>query len=84
MRNKRILLSTLLVAGVLFGAAILSSRNAEAEVTSLTPNRSVVWKDFLGVNAQFHFFPEAAYRKQMDRLHAVSYTHLTLPTICSV
>ncbi|WP_447588438.1 beta-xylosidase [Aquipseudomonas campi] len=69
MRNKRILLSTLLVAGVLFGAAILSSRNAEAEVTSLTPNRSVVWKDFLGVNAQFHFFPEAAYRKQMDRLH---------------
>lgn len=69
MRRKRIVLSVLLVAGVLFGVTILSSRNAEAEVTSLKPSRSVVWKDFLGVNAQFHFFPEVTYRKQMARLH---------------
>ncbi|WP_454254269.1 beta-xylosidase [Pseudomonas sp. Marseille-Q8238] len=69
MRNKRILLSSLLVAVVLCVAVVLSSRNAEAEIISLKPERTVVWKDFLGVNAQFHFFPEATYRKQMKRLH---------------
>ncbi|MBH3341850.1 beta-xylosidase [Pseudomonas mendocina] len=68
MQRKPILLSGLLILGVLFGAAILISRNAEADVTSLKPSRSVVWKDFLGVNAQFHFFPEATYRKQMESL----------------
>lgn len=68
MRSKRVVLSALLVALVLFVAVILS-RNAEAEVTSLKPDRPVVWKDFLGINAQFHFFPEATYRKQMARLH---------------
>lgn len=68
MRRKPIVLSGLLIIGILFGVAILVSRNAEADVTSLKPSRSVVWKDFLGVNAQFHFFPEATYRKQMERL----------------
>ena len=68
MRNRRFIGLATVVACVLLGAAVLSSRDAEAEITSLKPSRSVVWKDYLGVNAQFHFFSEATYLKQMARL----------------
>lgn len=33
--------------------------------------RPVVWKDFLGVNAQFQYFAPSVYQKQMDRLDAL-------------
>lgn len=40
-------------------------------LTGLTPNRTIVWKDYLGVNAHFLWFPPAAYAKQMDQLNAL-------------
>lgn len=40
---------------------------AEAE-TILRAQRPVVWKDFLGVNVQFHYFTPDIYQKQMNRL----------------
>lgn len=33
--------------------------------------RPVVWKDFLGVNAQFQYFAPSVYQEQMDRLDAL-------------
>jgi len=43
---------------------------AEAE-TILRGPRTVVWQDFLGVNAQFQYFSPAAYQQQMDHLDAL-------------
>ena len=68
MRNRRFIGLATVVACVLLGAAVLSSRDAEAEITSLKPSRSVVWKDYLGVNAQFHFFSEATLMYILDVL----------------
>lgn len=67
MWNRRVLWLMIPIVCLVVGVAMFSVRNAEA-VTSLKPSRTVVWKDYLGVNAQFHFFPEATYRKQMTRL----------------
>ncbi|MEN5089809.1 cellulase family glycosylhydrolase [Pseudomonas protegens] len=38
---------------------------------NLRAPRPVVWKDFLGVNAQFQYFSPSVYQKQMDRLDAL-------------
>ncbi len=46
-------------------------RQAKAEITTLRAPHPVVWKDFLGVNAQFHFFPAQNYEKQMTQLNAL-------------
>jgi beta-xylosidase len=43
------------------------STTAEAE-TILKAPRAVAWKDFLGVNVQFHYFTPDVYQTQMDRL----------------
>ncbi len=48
-------------------ALALNSPAADAE-TVLRAQRSVTWKDFLGVNVQFHYFTPAIYQKQMTRL----------------
>jgi len=45
----------------------LGSTGAEAE-TVLRAQRTVTWKDFLGVNVQFHYFTPDIYQKQMTRL----------------
>jgi len=45
----------------------LASATAQAE-TLLKAQRSITWKDFLGVNVQFHEFPQDIYQKQMTRL----------------
>jgi len=42
--------------------------NADAEIQVLKAPRAVVWKDFLGVNAQFLWFSPERYNKQIDRL----------------
>ncbi|KFE53589.1 cellulase family glycosylhydrolase [Pseudomonas syringae] len=39
--------------------------------TILRGPRTVVWQDFLGVNAQFQYFSPAAYQQQMDQLDAL-------------
>ncbi len=39
------------------------SWNALADTTLRAP-RAVVWKDFLGVNAQFQYFPPASTRSR--------------------
>jgi beta-xylosidase len=42
-----------------------------AEAQELKPVRPVVWRDFLGVNAQFQWFEPAIARKQVERLKAL-------------
>ncbi len=53
------------------------SWNALADTTLRAP-RAVVWKDFLGVNAQFQYFPPGVYQKQMDRLDALGLSWVRL------
>lgn len=43
----------------------------DAKPVELRPMRPVVWKDYLGVNAQFQWFPLAMARKQVERLKAL-------------
>lgn len=50
---------------------------AEAE-TILRGPRTVVWQDFLGVNAQFQYFSPAAYQQQMDQLDALGLNWIRL------
>lgn len=52
----------------------------QADGTTLRGPRPVVWKDFLGVNAQFQYFPQPIYEKQMQRLDelGLDWVRLTL------
>lgn len=44
----------------------------------LTPVRAVVWNDWLGVNAQFQWFPPEMARKQAERLKALGLSWVRL------
>ncbi|EVT85929.1 beta-xylosidase [Pseudomonas aeruginosa VRFPA09] len=57
--------SALLLAVVLL--LVFWGRPADAEIQVLKAPRAVVWKDFLGVNAQFLWFSPERYNKQIDR-----------------
>ena len=60
-------LPALLIAVI--GVSLLPwSPPVEAQGTTLRGPRPVEWKDFLGVNAQFQYFPQPVYEKQMQRL----------------
>ncbi|MFJ3486063.1 cellulase family glycosylhydrolase [Pseudomonas sp. NPDC090202] len=63
MKSARSPSLTALCAGVLALVALPAS----AEVLLRAP-RAVTWKDFLGVNAQFHQYAPQVYEKQMDRV----------------
>lgn len=70
-RDRRHHLQTgaaLLAAAPLAHAGWLSGGPRAVE---LRPMRPVVWKDFLGVNAQFQWFTPAIARKQVERLKAL-------------
>lgn len=56
------------LATVLACSALAPVAGAE---TILRGPRTVVWQDFLGVNAQFQYFSPAAYQQQMDQLDAL-------------
>ena len=43
-----------------------------AKPVELRPMRPVVWKNYLGVNAQFQWFAPAVARKQIERLKALN------------
>jgi beta-xylosidase len=60
-----------LFAVALVGVGLLSlwGRPADAQSQVLKAPRAVVWKDFLGVNAQFLWFSPERYHKQIERLH---------------
>ncbi|EKB9360916.1 cellulase family glycosylhydrolase [Pseudomonas aeruginosa] len=58
--------SALLLAVVLL--LVFWGRPADAEIQVLKAPRAVVWKDPLGVNAQFLWFSPERYNKQIDRL----------------
>ncbi len=45
--------------------------HADADIHTLQAPRPVVWKDFLGVNAQFLWFSPERYLQQIDYLHAL-------------
>lgn len=58
-----------LLAISLLGACALSAVSPAVEAeTILRAPHPVTWKDFLGVNVQFHYFSPDLYPKQMDRL----------------
>ncbi|NBF10443.1 cellulase family glycosylhydrolase [Pseudomonas sp. Fl4BN1] len=62
-RKANILLALLLGLGSLCGPVLADN--------SLRGSHPVVWKDFLGVNAQFQYFDPGVYQKQMNRLDAL-------------
>lgn len=53
-------------------AARASWLSRGAKPIELRPMRPVVWKDWLGINAQFQWFPLAMARKQVERLKALN------------
>jgi beta-xylosidase len=71
MARKRTYLATLGIVAALGLTAFLWGRPADAESHVLKGNKEVVWKDFLGVNAQFLWFSPERYQKQIDRLKAL-------------
>ncbi|MGY2399268.1 GH39 family glycosyl hydrolase [Pseudomonas sp. SDO5271_S396] len=71
MAAKRTWLATLAVVAALGLTAFLWGRQADAQSHVLKGNKEVVWKDFLGVNAQFLWFSPERYQKQIDRLKAL-------------
>ncbi|MCF5143673.1 beta-xylosidase [Pseudomonas edaphica] len=56
-----------LVLAIAVGGALLSSEKVDAQPVNLAPERSVVWKDFLGVNAHFLWFTPEQYRQQITQ-----------------
>ncbi|MFO2466449.1 beta-xylosidase [Pseudomonas sp. 15FMM2] len=56
-----------LVAALAVCGALLLSEKVDAEPVNLAPARTVVWRDFLGVNAHFLWFKPEQYRKQIKQ-----------------
>jgi len=56
-----------LVVALAIGSVVLLSQKADAEPVNLAPERTVVWKDFLGVNAHLLWFTPEQYRKQISQ-----------------
>jgi beta-xylosidase len=71
MARKRTWFATLVVVAALGIAAFMWGRQADAESHVLKGNKVVVWKDFLGVNAQFLWFSPTLYQQQIDKLKAL-------------
>ncbi|WLH81158.1 cellulase family glycosylhydrolase [Pseudomonas sp. FP2335] len=69
-RRYTYLASLALIAALGLGA-FMWGRPADAENHVLKGSKEVVWKDFLGVNAQFLWFSPARYQLQIDRLKAL-------------
>ncbi|MDE1167650.1 MAG: cellulase family glycosylhydrolase [Pseudomonas sp.] len=59
--------------------AVEWSPKAQAQ-TALRGPRAVVWKDFLGVNAQFQYVDPSIYEKQMQRLDDLGLNWVRLTT----
>ena len=60
------------LAALLAGVVLLNPwQSAKAQGMQLTATRDVVWKDFLGVNAHFLWFPPEHYRQQMQQWKAL-------------
>lgn len=68
---KRVYLASTAIMVALVLALGLLGRMADAEPQILKGSKEVVWKDFLGVNAQFLWFSPERYQQQMDRLQAL-------------
>lgn len=60
-------LALLVAAGLLFNPW----QPAKAQGMQLTAPKAVVWKDFLGINAHFLWFPPEQYRQQMQQWKAL-------------
>ncbi|SDZ57919.1 beta-xylosidase [Pseudomonas sp. NFIX28] len=54
-----------LVAALAVGGALLLSEQVDATPINLAPDRTLEWKDYLGVNAHFLWFTPQQYRKQI-------------------
>lgn len=71
MARKRTYLASLAIVAALSLTAFFWGRPADAESHVLKAGKPVVWRDFLGVNAQFLWFSPERYQKQIDRLKAL-------------
>lgn len=56
-----------LALSIAVGSALLLSEKVDAQPVNLAPERTVVWKDFLGVNAHFLWFTPEQYHKQIKQ-----------------
>ncbi|AJO80714.1 beta-galactosidase [Pseudomonas sp. MRSN 12121] len=54
-----------LAAALAVGGALLLSEQVDATPINLAPQRTLEWKDYLGVNAHFLWFTPEQYRKQI-------------------
>lgn len=68
--KRSIVLASLALIGLVTFLGLRNDRAAAQEHRLQAP-RSVVWKDFLGVNAQFLWFAPERYQRQIDRLQAL-------------
>jgi len=69
-----------LLAMATIGLCIASWSDKGQAQTILRAPHAVEWKDFLGVNAEFQYFPPDIYKKQMARLDqlGLSWVRLTM------
>jgi len=68
-RFWRLSLCVMLAGVLLWGMSACAK--GERPALELTPERPLVWADYLGVNAHFLWFEPAQYRRQMDQLQAL-------------
>jgi len=68
------------LAPVIAACALLAACGESQPVPTLTLKapRAIEWNDFLGVNAQFHWFPPEVYKRQMQTLHALGLSWVRL------
>lgn len=69
MKSKTTLASITLISLMLLFSLV--SQRAAAQEHRLQAPRTVIWKDFLGVNAQFLWFAPERYQQQIERLQAL-------------
>ncbi len=71
MARRHVVLVSMAVVVALGLSSFLWGRQPDAQSHVLKASKAVVWKDFLGVNAQFLWFDPALYQLQIDRLKAL-------------
>ncbi|WP_397448339.1 beta-xylosidase [Pseudomonas sp. NA-150] len=64
-RRSAVLRYLPVIAAIGFGGALLLSQPVKATPINLAPDRTLVWKDFLGVNAHFLWFTPQQYQQQI-------------------
>ena len=65
-RPRRLLRALPVVAALAIGSTLMLREPADAAPINLAPTHTLVWKDYLGVNAHFLWFTPSQYKKQIS------------------